>query len=69
HDLIVDVRVPPVIDTVVGVDSEAGLDATLTKICASPRDPVAYILERLDEKDVLLMDGEVFGYLGPRCDS
>ncbi|KAI6140726.1 hypothetical protein BKA82DRAFT_106067, partial [Pisolithus tinctorius] len=57
HGRIVDVKIPPVIDAVVDVDSEADLDATLTKICASPRDPVAYILEeRLDEKDVLLMD-------------
>ncbi|KAI6138477.1 hypothetical protein BKA82DRAFT_4366399 [Pisolithus tinctorius] len=57
HDQIVDVKIPPVIDAVVDVDSEADLDATLTKICASPRDPVAYILEeRLDGKDVLLMD-------------
>ncbi|KAI6003453.1 hypothetical protein F5J12DRAFT_913681 [Pisolithus orientalis] len=57
HDHIVDVKVPPVIDAVADVDSEADLDATLTKICALPRDSVAYILEeRLDEKDVLLMD-------------
>ncbi|KAI6012813.1 hypothetical protein F5J12DRAFT_781666 [Pisolithus orientalis] len=57
HDQIVDVKIPPVIDAVVDADSEAGLDATLTKICALPRDPVAYILEeKLDEKDVLLMD-------------
>ncbi|KIO05581.1 hypothetical protein M404DRAFT_25301, partial [Pisolithus tinctorius Marx 270] len=57
HDQIMDVKIPPVIDAVVDADSEADLDATITKICASPRDSVAYILEeRLDEKDVLLMD-------------
>ncbi|KAI6031097.1 hypothetical protein BKA83DRAFT_2215868 [Pisolithus microcarpus] len=69
HDGIADVKVLPVFDGGADADSETDLDVTLTKICASSRDPVTFILEeRLDEKDVLLMDGEPFGYLrSPLC--
>ncbi|KAI6135977.1 hypothetical protein F5141DRAFT_1208340 [Pisolithus sp. B1] len=64
HDRIMDVKVLPVIHGAADTDSETGLDVTLTKICASSRDQVNFILEeRLDEKDVLLMDGEPFGCL------
>lgn len=63
HDGITDVMVLPVINGAADPDSETDLDVTLTKICASSRDPVSVILEeRLDEKDVLLMDGEPFNY-------
>ncbi|KAI6124281.1 hypothetical protein EV401DRAFT_2158564 [Pisolithus croceorrhizus] len=57
HDRITNVKVLPVIGGAADADSETDLDVTLTKICASSRDPVNFILEeRLDEKDVLLMD-------------
>ncbi|KAI6161349.1 hypothetical protein EDD17DRAFT_1589565 [Pisolithus thermaeus] len=57
HDRTTDIKVLPVIHGAAGADSETDLDVNLTKICTSSHDQVNFILEeRLDEKDVILMD-------------